>query len=308
MNPTFKLKNIFSVLLFLTIVLFETSCGSKSIEQSREDLFLAVDQLPIHYNFKQPESQYFLPYVLSEISGLSYRTNGNLLAVNDETGVLFEFSLEKKDIISAVDFYNPGDYEGVEEVGNKIYVLESDGDVYSFEWNSAEKVKTKKYESQLSRKNDAEGLGYDQETHSLLIACKAEGQVDGNNAKGRAIYAFNLEVKELSKDPIFTVSRKKLQTFWEKQKNHTYQESKMKFKPSAVAVNPVDGNYYLLSSVGKLLVVLNREGVIIGTYPLSRRVLTQPEGLCFAPNGDMYISSEGDGDRGYILKFSIRKQ
>jgi uncharacterized protein YjiK len=36
-------------------------------------------------------------------------------------------------------------------------------------------------------------------------------------------------------------------------------------------------------------------------------MLKQPEGICFAPEGDLYISSEGRGADGFILRFAYAK-
>lgn len=308
MNITFKLKNILAILLFTTTIFFITSCGSKTIGQTADSLFLVKGDSSVFYELKSPDEKHSLPFILSEISGLAYNPNGNLLAVDDETGKVFEYSTSTREIVRSVTFSNSGDYEGVEMVKNSMYVLESDGDIYSFENSDRKREKSKKHESDLSRENDTEGLGYDPSTNSLLIVCKEKGEVKGNKAKGRSVYSFNLESKELSKEPLFSISSKQLKEFWGRTKNQEYDEGKIKFKPSAIAVHPLDQNYYLLSSVGKLLVVVDRSGAIQGTYPISKRVLTQPEGLCFAPNGDMFISSEGDGDRGYILKFSMNKK
>ena len=38
---------------------------------------------------------------------------------------------------------------------------------------------------------------------------------------------------------------------------------------------------------------------------LDEKLFRQPEGICFSPEGDMYISNEGQGGKGYILKFNI---
>ena len=75
------------------------------------------------------------------------------------------------------------------------------------------------------------------------------------------------------------------------------------FKPSGIAVHPQNGYIFLISSVGKMMVILKPDGQIEDLIPLDRKVMLQPEGICFAPNGDLYISSEGRGKKGYILKF-----
>ncbi|MBK7408618.1 MAG: SdiA-regulated domain-containing protein [Saprospirales bacterium] len=79
----------------------------------------------------------------------------------------------------------------------------------------------------------------------------------------------------------------------------------MAFAPSALAIHPLTGHLYLLSSVGKLLVVLDREtGAIIYVQKLKKSVHPQPEGICFDPDGTMYISNEGKDGNGLIHKFA----
>ncbi len=307
MNTVFKLKNTLLILLFTVAISFTKSCGTASFGLRADSLFLMTQNSIVTYDLKRPDEKHFLPYVLAEISGLSH-TGSSLLAVDDETGKIFEYDVKERKIIHSIEFAKPGDYEGVELVDDKIYVLESDGDIYSFDYTKSKKADAKKKENKLSRENDTEGLGFDPYLNRLLIVCKEKGEVDGNDAKGRAVYTYDLEKKKLSKNPFFSFRTKDLVKFWEKHKTFEYEQDRIKFKPSAIAFNPIEETFYVLSSVGKLLIVVNRDGSIKATYPISPRVLSQPEGICFAPNGDMYISSEGEGDRGYIVKFSMQKK
>ena len=78
------------------------------------------------------------------------------------------------------------------------------------------------------------------------------------------------------------------------------------FRPSAIAIHPLTDEIYITSSVGKLLVVLDREGLISDVHALNPALFRQPEGICFSPEGDLYISNEGKEGKGYILKFKQR--
>jgi uncharacterized protein YjiK len=96
-----------------------------------------------------------------------------------------------------------------------------------------------------------------------------------------------------------------MKRFFEVNKNTAYEEKRINFRPSGIAWHPIQDKYYVLAHVGKILLVVNKQGEIEASYPISPRLLGQPEGICFAPNGDMFISSEGEGDKGYILKFEM---
>lgn len=300
------IKNISPILLFWTLISLGFSCQNSSFGQRADSLFLVTDQLRVAYDLKRPNEKYFLPYVLEEISGLTYTENNTILTVDDESGKIYEYDPNKEKIIHSIKFHKNDDYEGIEIVGNKIYVLRSDGDLFRFKYSDKKETKSNKYETDLSRKNDTEGLGYDPMTNRLLIACKEEGEISDKNVKGRAFYAFDLDDKKLKKKPLFIIGPKELKKFWEANRDFDYDEKRIKFKPSAIAFHPITTDYYVLSSVGKMLVVVSRDGIIKATHPIAPRVLGQPEGICFAPNGDMYLSSEGEGDRGYMLKFEMK--
>ncbi|MEL6720372.1 MAG: SdiA-regulated domain-containing protein, partial [Bacteroidota bacterium] len=79
------------------------------------------------------------------------------------------------------------------------------------------------------------------------------------------------------------------------------------FAPSAIAIHPITKDWYILSSVGKLLVVLDQEGNIQNVEKLSARLMKQPEGLCFDTNGDLFITSEGDGGKGRLFKYVFQR-
>ncbi|WP_420317448.1 SdiA-regulated domain-containing protein [Ekhidna sp.] len=294
--------------MFILFISFNQSCSTTTFGQHADSLFLVDNQMRITYDLKRPAEKYFLPYVLEEVSGLTFKSPHNLLAVDDESGRLFEYDLRKKDIVHSIIFHKAGDYEGIELVDGTVFVLKSDGDIYEFPYGSQKESVAVKHENILSSKNDTEGLGYDQKRNRLLIACKEEAGIKDKKIKGRGFYAFDLKSKKVEPSPIFVLGPKELESFWENHKSINYERKRIKFKPSAIATHPISGNYYILSSVGKMLVVVNHKGEILATYPISPRVLGQPEGICFSPSGDLFLSSEGEGDRGYILKFKMKSK
>ncbi|MEO9482685.1 MAG: SdiA-regulated domain-containing protein [Ekhidna sp.] len=301
------IKNIAPLLLFILIIFFSHGCTSSSFGQRADSLFLVTDNISIKYNLKKPDKKYFMPYVLEEISGLSFKEPNSILAVDDESGKVFQYDFDKQNIVHSISFYKSGDYEGVEIMDDTIFVLKSDGDLFRFPFSQQKQSDASKFENDLGSKNDTEGLGYDLETNQLIIACKEDGKIGGEKIKGRAFYAVDAHKMKLNREPIFTIGPDELTTFWEQNRDYEYEKNRIKFKPSAIATHPISGHYYILSSVGKMLIVVDKLGQIQATYPISPRVLGQPEGLCFSPSGDMYISSEGEGDRGYVLKFEIKK-
>ena len=63
-----------------------------------------------------------------------------------------------------------------------------------------------------------------------------------------------------------------------------------------------------MTSVGKLLVIADPKGKVEEVFKLDPVMFNQPEGLTFAPNGDLYISNEGGEGIATILKFNYKKK
>ena len=242
------------------------------------------------YDLGNPVDRYKMPKYLEEISGLSYYGNGKIACVQDEKAFIYVLNLEKEEIIDKYDFGDDGDYEDIAIVNKTAYILRNNGTIYRVKDFKKKDRKVKKYPTELKEKNDAEGMAYDSNTNALLIACKGSPSIGKENSyEGyRAIYKFDLEKKKLVTTPHFLI------------------ESETSFKPSGIAIHPLDGDIYIISSVGKLLIILNREGEVKDVKELDPEIFLQPEGICFSPQGDMYISSEGQGEKGYILKFEVQ--
>jgi uncharacterized protein YjiK len=76
------------------------------------------------------------------------------------------------------------------------------------------------------------------------------------------------------------------------------------FRPSGIAIHPLTGDMYIIASQGKKLLVLAEDGHKKAIIDLDPSLYTQPEGICFTHQGELFISSEGNGKSGYILQFS----
>ena len=197
-------------------------------------------------------------------------------------------------------------------MGNHIYILKSNGKIAEYDLAQSKKVDI--YDNPLTLTNDTEGLGYDHSTHSLLIACK--GSPNFGNApklkKTKAVYAFNIETKKLKSDPLIKISDDEIKKYVDRVMSDKLSKKKYKkrlhrateFSPSAIAHNLIDDKYYLLSTLGKVLLVVNNKSEIETMFFLEDSAYIQPEGLCFDKDGNMYISNEGKGLKSNILKIA----
>ena len=245
------------------------------------------------YRLNTPEKSWNMPVSLTEISGISYIDEQRLACIQDEKGIIFIFNTKAEKIDKEIIFGDNGDYEDVAVLGRDAWILKSNGTLYELPdfMNNTGRT-TKKYPTALSDINDAEGLAFDLTGNSLLIACKEEPFMDGSLVKKqKAVYNFNLEKKILESKPWLLISLDSL-------------KSKGTFKPSGIAIHPVTGEIYVLASAGKGLLVLSRQGIILAQVQLNPEQFRQPEGICFGPSGELYISSEGAGREGRIFRFA----
>lgn len=312
------------ILTPVTCCLLLAGCGSNPVSNSnRTEQTAALPEASspaeingnFPYDLKQPAESFKLPEALTEISAIDMYRKNKLVCVNDEKGKVYIYDMKKDELKESVDFGSKGDYEGIANVNDTIYVLSSNGNLHQITGFETEKQQTREFKTPLNEKNDTEGLCYDAKYHRLLIACKQDA---GNGLKGvKAIYAFDLKTMELIPRPVYLIRLDALKNFLlenDKQKLiiqdvqsfFDSEKGDLAFQPSEVAIHPVADEIYVISSVGNLLVVMNRIGAILHAAPLDPNLLKQPEGICFADNGDMYISDEGRSHHGNILYFPYK--
>ena len=270
------------------------------------------------YNLESPVQSFSLAKSLEEISGLSLTLDSNLLcAVQDENGFLFYINKNTGKIDKKIRFHKDGDYEGIEMVDKDIYVAKSTGTLYRISQLETDSLKVTKYKSFLSKKYEVEGLCYHHQKNSLLLACKSKaGEGDFFKLK-RAIYRFDLKTKKLDPKPAFIISLEKIQDFLKSSNSvkdlHRFAGyfdlnlKKLAFRPSAIAIHPLSGNFYVLSSVNKTLIILSPKGEIIHMVKLNKKVHRQPEGMTFEADGTLYISNEGKDGVAKLHRFSYQK-
>ncbi len=290
--------------------------SDSSLRVQRDTLQDSIPKYAFPYQFDSYISECILPRVLSEISGLSYFENDQLVAVNDEQGKFFYYNIKTCQIEAENDFGFLGDYEGVELVnGEELFALKSNGDIYHRKHINSDFREI--YKTPLSVTNDVEGLGYNSDSNILVLACKASPNIARHSKLKdvKNIFAFNLDEKELNVQAILQIHDEDLLAW---HKSHVtlkdYSKKKIKqmenrikdFSPSGIAIHPLDNNYYILSSVGKLLVVVHPQGKIQHIQFLEKQNFAQPEGICFSPEGTMYIANEAKGGRAKIVTLEPR--
>lgn len=272
------------------------------------------------YSINEPQRSLEMPSELQEISGLTFSPSGeHLFAINDEQGDIYFINKRTGDVDRKVRFHGQGDYEGIETVGEYIYVIKSSGTIYAVSDFEKDEVKPKKTKYILKKPNDSEGLAFDSKNNRLLVACKSasclhESCLIHSCMSQRAIYSLNLETNNIDPTPTFIIDLKEVQAFLKNNKTDEELEifkkfimpenDNIPFHPSALAIHPKSGDLYILSSKGKTMMILNSEGKIIALEKLDKKIHTQPEGIVFDKDGTLYISNEGKkGGNGTISVF-----
>lgn len=312
--PVSGIKYLSITYLFIS---FFISTYGQSGELTEGILFLSEGYY-FPYDLNKPDKKEKLPSDLREISGIRYIGDGKLAGVEDEHGVIYIIDFDKGEIETEIKFSGRGDFEGIAIVENTAWILKSNGDLYRVKDYRDKDIKVKKYETSLSKANDAEGLAYDPANNRLLIACKGHPFIDARDGKhSKAIYQFDLEEKKLHPEPILLIDLKMIQDI----KDYNWfssigisimsrlDENKgdVSFQPSDIAIHPYSGNYYIIGAVGDLLLVYSPNGELLAAIELKDVIFKQAEGICFDKDADLFISNEGGDGKANILKFKNKE-
>ncbi len=275
------------LLAIFTVWLPLSSCEGQHPAASHHTL----TDMKLPYKFDAPDKVFWLPPELVEISGLSlFEEERYLIAVQDEWGHFFKIDRQTGEVLPSIPFGTDGDYEGIEFVGEHLYIVNSSGTLFRLTQPGSPQQEVKAFENFLNESYDVEGLGYDRESHSLLLVCKEHP----HGKEDRMIYAFDLNTHRLGKKPVFQIQQDSIRSL---------STEKIKtFKPSGIARHPHTKDYYILSAAADMLLVMNSEGSITHLVSLPKKQHYQPEGICFASDGTLYISDEGSK----ILPASIK--
>jgi hypothetical protein len=305
---------LFFLLLVLAALIMSCQITPQNTRSDTSTNSISSNKSVFPFDLSAPDRIFYLPDDLYEISGISVIDSFHIACIQDENGIIFIYDTVALKITDKFTFAGNGDYEDIVIVDKIFYMLESSGRLFRVEKAGQIDQKTVTFQTPLSHKNDCEGLCYDSLTKSLLIACKGQPFLD-KDKKGkhkRAVYRFNLAQMELIKDPFLIIHVNEIENF---NNLDTYgrlsydlasaldPDGNIVFQPSGIAIQPVTGYLLVLAHVGRTLLILDRDEQILTMQTLPLNIFSQPEGICFTPAGDMFISNEGAGGKATILLF-----
>ena len=299
------LKKNFAIIVIIAVLV----CKTKSIKQeTKGSVPTPVDSLTsmttIGYDLSHPQKIWTLPDELLEISGISWIDATHLLAIEDLRPYLYllrlgdKVSIEKK-IPFGKSSGNKFDVEDIAVVGNTAYALWSHGKIFKItDWKN--KPQVQEIKTFLKKGNNTEGLCYDPVLKNLLVACKNDADVEDEKKSTRSVYEFDIIADTLKAEPFLLIHKK---DFTKK------TGEKLDFYPSAIAVHPITNDIYILSTKdNKCVAQYLHKGQLKSVQFLDKEMLPQPEGLCFAQDGTMFLCTEGKhGVPGRIYQFNYLK-
>lgn len=241
---------------------------------------------PPGYDLNKPQ-KFIMPQSLDEVSGITfYQGNPDVIyAEQDEEGVLFY--LKPGDTRAArCKFAKNGDYEDVAICNDRVILLKSNGNLYTFPFSEVQHEKTDSVTEwkDLLPKGEYEGMYADEQTQALYILCK---QCKGEKGKGYIL--------QMGPDGVISL----------KGEFEVAVPDIKKFHPAALARHPRTAEWYIVSSVNKLLLITDPSWKVKEVYKLNPSQFVQPEGITFDKDGNLYISNEGSElSRGNVLKMA----
>lgn len=253
--------------------------------------------MAFNYQINLPDTTFYLPSKLAEISGLSLTSSyQELVCIQDEKGKVYFLNKQNGKLIRELKFSGSDDYEGVEVVGDMIYVSNSKGTIDAIDAYDSKQKKT--YKTFLNSGHDVEGLGYLPSRHSLLLACKAGSKKKSN----RRVYRFDINEEKLDSVPFLVLDNNAINKMLNRASDGP------PFAPSGIAAIPGMDQVVIISSRAKAIILMDYSGDLIATANLNPAVHRQPEGLAIDRDGTLYIANEAKDGVAKIHVFKPNKK
>ena len=245
---------------------------------------------PPGYDLSTPE-KFLMQEDLDEISGIIYVNDpGHIFTLNDEEGKIYSLDLAKPGKLKPFKFTKKGDFEDLCFDGQYWYALKSNGKVLRISGAFTDSFSVKEFDYP-EKGHEYETIFFDPAAKKTVIMCKiCPAYINGKIPS----YSLDTSNSTFNYEPAYSPDTLTVLNLMGK--------LKIDIRPSAAAIHPKTGELYIISAQDRLLIIM-KDGIVKASYKLPKKTFRQPEGLTFAPNGDMYISNEAAEAIANILAF-----
>ena len=280
--------------LLLLLLLFTFFSCEKQYKYSNID----------YESLKNPLDIFDLPDELDEISGMEMYSENELIAIDDEDGIIYIISTETGKVTSEVDFGEKGDFEGLAYDGTYMYVITSGGDLYQIDPASPKSYR--KYHWDIEGK-EIESLAY---FEGMLYSMTKE------KSNSQEMVLFGLEPDKLGTSQpkaVMSIQLESIKNFLAQDEDKSILKKFAKFisgdniynfvRPSGITFIPEKNHLLILSHHNRFLMEITPDGEVHNIMSLSCEEFYQPEGIALDSKGILFISNESRGHLPNILKF-----
>ena len=226
-----------------------------------------------------------LPTGLREVSGLADAGPDSVWAHDDEHAIVHEVDVRDGHIVRSFALGKPtldGDFEGIAAVGNSLYLVTSDGVIYSFQAGEhRQRVPFRAHDSGLGPRCEIEGLSRAPDDAYLLILCKRLRS--GEDIPRLEIYRWLRGSEHADLEPWRAIP---LDRFLE-------ASQRAEFAPSGLEWDAERERLLVVSGRNQLLVELDAEGGVLATHRLDSSQHPQTEGIAILPGCRLVLADEG---------------
>jgi uncharacterized protein YjiK len=233
----------------------------------------------------RPLALWILPREMGEVSGLALTSDGRLLAHSDEWGQVYVIdprggALLKRFSIGATGGDTRADFEGITVVGERIFMVASNGMLYEFaEGADGEGVGFVVHDTRLGKECEFEGVAFDSAQGILVLPCK---NVETRNLRDHLVlYRWRVTGRADSALAPLTIPLR----------NVIGSNAWKDVHPSDVTVDPATGNYVLIAAQEKALIEITALGEVVRAIPLPGKH-GQAEGVALTPDGILIVGDE----------------
>lgn len=240
----------------------------------------------------RPSTEFELPEVLEEISGLAWHPDGFLLTHNDEFGIIYFLNPRTGEIDGerSLGLRNAtGDFEGITLTeGARATLVTSEGRLTTLHLTSGE-ITT--HHLGLGNVCEVEGLATARSGTELILACKTLYQGSDRDALVLLVTPDPATGRAAAAEVLLRIGSDALRR----------ADVPRPFYASGVEV--VDEGYLILSARRALVLLVSEAGAILDVAQLDTDRHGQAEGITVDAGGGLWVADEGGGERARLTRY-----